>query len=378
MRRNAKDGTARQDGAQNRASRSPHKTACAESSANPNGVHTSFNHEDLVQRSPVCGLPAVEQVVLDPKMHSLRHAQLALSQLLTPAPSVAFRDAAAAFLDERELVIAGTTAYQYRLALGRCCELFGDVPTCDVGQAQALLVYRTFRSKTTASKTVNHLRAVLRWARRRGWTSAVDIDPKLAKIHHKPRATVVLGRDAEAFFAACDEYDRTAHRETCEAATAVLRFLMATGWRVGETCALAWPNLSEDCSTAYLEECKTGPCHKIVGVEARAFLAARRLVKRSHWVFPGSDPRSHVAVRTVQKTMRKVAQMAGLVNVVPHTARHSAATRAMRLRLPTRVVQEVFGWTSEAMFRRYAHIAAEDVRDAADAISVVVKKASER
>lgn len=51
-----------------------------------------------------------------------------------------------------------------------------------------------------------------------------------------------------------------------------------------------------------------------------------------------------------------------------HDARHTAATMLLVLKVPTRAVMEVMGWSQVSMTTRYQHVPAEILHDIADAV----------
>jgi integrase len=57
---------------------------------------------------------------------------------------------------------------------------------------------------------------------------------------------------------------------------------------------------------------------------------------------------------------------AGLRDMRPHDARHTAATLLMAKGVDRRVVMDVMGWSSESMLRRYQHVADAMRQEAAE------------
>ncbi len=328
--------------------------------------------------TPVWGdSPVVATVAVD-RRYDPRNAQVVLSQLqalLAPPPPIAMRDAVARYIDEHaDTAWKPATVYLRRLHFGYLCEWFGNRNLAEVGQAEAVTVYRKM-PRSSASQIVCAIRALLKWAKKRGLiANDCDIDPKLASVYSKPRTTVVLGDDALRLLDAFDELDaRDFPRDRLKSATQCLRFLLGTGLRLDEARCLTWDRIASDCSSLYLDDSKTGPRHVVLGSSVRAMLGALRQSRTCAYVFVGRDGRSCVGKRTVQVAMREAAALAGLHGVVVHTTRHSAATRAIQLGIHTRVIQEALGWKTARELGRYAHVAANDVRAAMDAVSLVVK-----
>jgi len=342
MKTKCQDGTARQDGA-------PRESA-------------------LFERSQVAA------VAFDTRRHDLKHAQIILSQLLTPPAPVAFRDVVARYIAEHvEVRQRPRTADRTRITLRRLVAQLGDIPIHEIGNAHAIATHRR-RPKASAGLEVAILRAVLNKARKWGLRGEHDIDPALCKDLSRPRTAVVIGDDAERWLRALDDLDARAFPcDRLKSTTECLRFLMATGLRRDEARVLTWDRVAADCSSCYLDESKTGPRHVVFGAMVRAQLAALKQRRVGRYVFPGRDGRSPVGARTVQVAMREAAKIAGLHGVVVHSLRHSAATRAMQLRIPARVIQEAFGWSTERQIKRYQHVQADDLRAAMDEVAIIVK-----
>ena len=63
---------------------------------------------------------------------------------------------------------------------------------------------------------------------------------------------------------------------------------------------------------------------------------------------------------------KALLKKAGVPDVRPHDARHTAATTMLLLGVPPRVVMEIMGWSQASMLQRYQHVMDEAKLDAAD------------
>lgn len=322
---------------------------------------------------------AAKQVVLDPGRHDLRHAQVQLAlanlaSLVAPADPVPTRDVVARYIAEHvEVDLKPNTVARVLLACRRISASIGGIPIHEVCRLHALAFYKK-HPRPTASLTVNTLCRVLNLAKKWGLRGEHDIERALSRPWSKPRTTVIVGDDVLRLLRGLDEIDeREFPKNRLESATAVLRFLLGTGLRISEACRLTWDRVASDCATIYLDDSKTGARHVVMGKYPRALLAARKQSKCSRFVFPGRDGLSAVGRRTVLGVLKEAARLAGLDGCVVHTLRHSWATRALQLGVHNRLVQEALGWSSERELKRYAHVQADDLRDACDRVSVIVK-----
>jgi integrase len=57
-----------------------------------------------------------------------------------------------------------------------------------------------------------------------------------------------------------------------------------------------------------------------------------------------------------------------------HDARHTAATMLLVLRVPTRAVMDVMGWSQVSMTSRYQHVPAEVLQDIAESVGGLLWK----
>jgi site-specific recombinase XerD len=71
-----------------------------------------------------------------------------------------------------------------------------------------------------------------------------------------------------------------------------------------------------------------------------------------------------MAARAVQMLVRKYAQAASLAGMLPHTLRHTFATRLLQRGANLREVQELLGHASPTTTATYTHIANRGLHDA--------------
>jgi integrase len=87
-----------------------------------------------------------------------------------------------------------------------------------------------------------------------------------------------------------------------------------------------------------------------------------RLPRRSEWVFARPNGKPYTAVRG----FRTACQKAGLIDVTPHTLRHTFATRLIENGEDLRTVQELGGWSNLKMLERYGHVKASRKAEAVE------------
>jgi len=140
------------------------------------------------------------------------------------------------FIDEHGHTKSAATQELYRRAVDSLVENVGDLPVQAL-EEQTLLTWRRRlfalgRSKHTVSKHLRSLSAILTWARERG---LIDRSPitQYVRVTPDPQPIIPLSeKEIKAVFAAARPHDRD-----------LFRFMLMTGFRVGETCALTWEDV---------------------------------------------------------------------------------------------------------------------------------------
>lgn len=151
-------------------------------------------------------------------------------------------------------------------------------------------------------------------------------------------------------------------------ATRILRLLALTGARRGEIEQLKWSEVDSDFGCLRLEDSKTGQRIVPIGRVALEVIEAAPKVKGSPFVFPSAtDPAKPFG--QLQKTWRVVRKAAGLEDVRIHDLRHSFASSGVASGQGLVVLGKLLGHADVKTTARYAHLADDPVRSAADQIS---------
>lgn len=157
-------------------------------------------------------------------------------------------------------------------------------------------------------------------------------------------------------------------------ATRILRLLALTGARRGEIEQLKWSEVDPDFGCLRLEDSKTGQKIVPIGRVALEVIEAAPKVKGSPFVFPSTtDPLKPFG--QLQKTWLVVRKAAGLDDVRIHDLRHSFASSGVASGQGLVVLGKLLGHADVKTTSRYAHLADDPVRAAADSISAHIAKA---
>lgn len=116
-----------------------------------------------------------------------------------------------------------------------------------------------------------------------------------------------------------------------------------------------------------LGDSKTGAKVIPTGAPAREVLASVDTIKGSEFVFPAASGDSHF--QGVEKIWRKARTAAGFPDLRLHDLRHSFASVGLARGDTLPVIGAILGHADVKTTSRYAHLADDPVKVAADAIS---------
>lgn len=158
-------------------------------------------------------------------------------------------------------------------------------------------------------------------------------------------------------------------------AIAIIRLLAFTGARKGEIAALRWAEVDLERGYLRLGDSKTGAKVIPLGAPAIEVLASLPRVEGSPFVFPAAT--DGAAFQGVDKIWRKVRAAAGFPALRIHDLRHSFASAGLARGDALPVIGKILGHADVKTTSRYAHLADDPVRQAADAIAKTVRAALE-
>lgn len=155
--------------------------------------------------------------------------------------------------------------------------------------------------------------------------------------------------------------------------SAAIKLLLLTGARRGEILGLQWQNVDFDRKCLRLPDSKTGA--KIIFLNGPATILLHslpRLTGNLH-VFPGS--RSGGGFVGLDKVWVRVRAAADLADVRLHDLRHSFASIGVGDGLSLPIVGALLGHKHAATTARYAHLAADPLRVANEAVGARIAAA---
>lgn len=212
--------------------------------------------------------------------------------------------------------------------------------------------------------TVNRYLALIRAILRAAWLEWDWID-KAPKIRMRKE------RNKRIRFLTRNEAERLL-KELPEHLAAMARFSLCTGLRMNNVVRLKWKQVDLEQHLAWIhpDESKTG---KAIGVplnsEAIAVLR-QQYGKHQAYVFTFEG---QPVTRASTHAWYKACKRAGLEDFRWHDLRHTWASWHAQEGTPLSVLQEMGGWSTAEMVKRYAHLTAGHLVEHAERITVSTK-----
>jgi integrase len=147
-------------------------------------------------------------------------------------------------------------------------------------------------------------------------------------------------------------------------AAAAIRLLLLTGCRLREILHLKWEQVDLERGLLFLADSKTG--RKTIVLNAPALAVLANLDRISSYVVPGDDPEKPRA--DMKRPWEAVARRAGLEGVRLHDLRHTYASFGAGGGLGLPIIGKLLGHTQASTTQRYAHLDADPLRRASEAI----------
>jgi integrase len=151
------------------------------------------------------------------------------------------------------------------------------------------------------------------------------------------------------------------------------RLLMLTGCRLGEIMTLQWEHVDIPGKALRLSDSKTGAKVVHLGQTAVELLEKIERVEGNPWVIIGTKPGARLT--DLQPFWQRVRARAGLKDVRIHDLRHTFASTAVAAGQGLPMIGKLLGHTQVQTTARYAHLAADPVKTAADQVSASIAAA---
>lgn len=306
------------------------------------------------------------------------------------------------FLLEKKLKRKPSTAAEYaRIFRKTLIPAFGAMPVSEVTvQKVEEIHHKLSKTPTQANRVVNVLSVFMSWCEvrkylERGQNPCVDVE--LYPEHSRERFLTVeeigkigtaLNTAATAGLPAAPELrrkpkkpDKQKHRPKSADkpiranpfAIAAVRMLLLSGWREMEVLTIRWDMLDLERGSAVLPDTKTGKSPRSLGRDAVELLRALPRVDGSPYVFPGAKPGK--PLREIKRLWGAVRHATGLTDVRLHDIRHTFASHAIGSGQSLYITGKLLGHARAETTRRYAHLADDVQKAAADEVARTIQAA---
>ena len=168
---------------------------------------------------------------------------------------------------------------------------------------------------------------------------------------------------------------REMESEGVELSSAMLaaRLLILTGCRLGEIMTLKWEYIDFNERVLRLPDSKTGKKLVHIGAPAVEYLQDAQRIDGNPWVITGTLTGKPLS--DLQPFWQRVRARAGVKDVRIHDLRHTFASTAVASGQGLPMIGKLLGHTQVQTTARYAHLAADPVRSAADAVASSLREA---
>jgi integrase len=238
-----------------------------------------------------------------------------------------------------------------------------------VNHVQRADIARLHHSMKDTPVTANRVLAVLKtlfaWAEKHGYRAEGANPCRHVERYREHRRERFLSEAELARLAAVlaeAEKDGTESPYTL----AAIRLLIFTGGRLREILNLRWEHVDLQRALLLLPDSKTGQKAIYLNAPALDVLAKLPRLAGNPHVIVGE--REGAALVNLEKPWRRIRAKAGLDGVRLHDLRHSFASVAASGGMSLPMIGKLLGHTQAATTERYAHLAADPVRAANEAI----------
>jgi len=234
----------------------------------------------------------------------------------------------------------------------------GDKKLGEIDRETIVQIAKAKKDEKVSDATVNRYMALIRAVLRRAWKEWewTDRVPKVP-IRKEPNRRVRYLSQQEA-----NRLLKLLPPHLSDMA----QFTLATGLREQNVCKLSWEQVDMERRIAWIhpDQAKARRAIRVPLGQVALDILSRQVGNHPVYVF---THKGEVIRRCNNTGWRNALVKAGIENFRWHDLRHTWASWAVMNGTPIYIVQELGGWESPEMVRRYAHLAPEHLAKYADA-----------
>lgn len=223
---------------------------------------------------------------------------------------------------------------------------------------------------TTANRVLAIVMTMMNFAERWGYLPSGSNPTRYVEKFPEARRERLLSPDELGRLG--DALREAAREGANPSAIACIQLLVLTGCRLGEILNLRWEHVDVTAGCLRLPDSKTGAKVVPLGAPAVDLLRTMPRLAGNPFVCPGVNRGS--AFVGIGKPWRDIRSRAGLADLRIHDLRHAFASTGLQVGESLAVIGRLLGHSTPTMTARYAHLAPDPARAAADRISRAQRK----
>ncbi len=243
---------------------------------------------------------------------------------------------------------------------------FKHVPVRDITKQDMLRLHHDMRlTPYRANRTRAKMSKFFNWCEEHGYRDDYSNPTRhVKKYKEEPRHRYLSGEEQKRLGDALNQAE--AEGIASPYAVDAIRLLSLTGARLREITHLKWDYVNFERSTLDLPDSKTG--RKTIYLNAAAKDILTKIVRQADnpYVICGTVPGGPLI--NLQKPWARIRTMAGLEDVRMHDLRHTFASVAAMGGMSLPMIGALLGHSQPQTTARYAHLAADPLREAAEQI----------
>lgn len=215
----------------------------------------------------------------------------------------------------------------------------------------------------TATRTVRAFSSVCSWGVDQGWLNDNPVSG-VRLVPERKCERFLTGREIQALGKALRQ--AVSERRLIPEYAAIIRMLALTGARKGEIEGLRWSEVDLERAIITKQQSKTGRKTIQLGSAALEMLRDLEQGRSSEWLFPNYNGKGHL--KDTSRIFKILANEAGIEGVRLHDLRHTFASIGAASGLGLAIVGSILGHASASTTSRYAHLADDPLKHAAESI----------
>ena len=261
-----------------------------------------------------------------------------------------------------------STAYSYEISIRRhVLPRLGGRRVADILRADVIALHQAMRGTPyAANRTLGILSAMFTAAELWGLRPEGSNPCRYVKrFREAKRERFLSDEEYRRLGAALREAERNG--AVADSAIAAIRLLMLTGCRLSEIMSLRWEYVALEVGELRLPDSKTGAKVVHLGEPAVQVLRGIARMEDNPWVITGRRPGSRLS--SLQFPWGRIRKRVGLDDVRLHDLRHSFASGGLVVGEGLPMIGKLLGHSQVQTTARYAHLADDPVKAAADRIA---------